>query len=121
MGVWIFKTCEQCGKEFLVVDAEVWAYKRKIRSPGDPKIRRHWYCTWTCMCKAQRKSDAYYDAIHAEQYERKKARQRANAAEKRKKEKAGDVMVIHRPPSPITKTKERKVCPAHSIAHRKGL
>lgn len=87
MGVWIFKTCKQCGKEFLVVDAEVWAYKREIRSPGDPKIRRHWYCTWTCMCKAQRESDAYYDAIHAEQYERKKARQRANAAEKRKKRK----------------------------------
>lgn len=73
MGLWVFKTCEQCGREFLVVDSEVWAYKREIRTPGDPKTRRHWYCTWTCLVKAQRESDVYYGEIHAEQYEKKKS------------------------------------------------
>ena len=87
MGVWIFKTCEQCGKEFLVVDAEVWAYKREIRTPGDPKTRRHWYCTWTCLVKAQRESDVYYSEIHAEQYEKKKVRQRASAKARRERRK----------------------------------
>lgn len=87
MGLWVFKTCEQCGREFLVVDSEVWAYKREIRTPGDPKTRRHWYCTWTCLVKAQRESDVYYSEIHAEQYEKKKARQRASAKARRERRK----------------------------------
>ena len=87
MGTWVFKVCEHCGKDFLIVDTEAWAYKRDIRQPGDPKLRRHWYCTWTCLVQDQRKADAYFDALRQERYERQKLRQRESAKIRRERRK----------------------------------
>ena len=44
------KTCSVCGKEFLVPDVSMWAYKQqKAKSNG--VFVWHYFCTWSHMRK----------------------------------------------------------------------
>jgi len=77
--------CEHCGKGFKIPDAEVWAYKRVMRMPGDYRGKVHWFCKWSCMEAAQRKSDEYYAPIRKEQRERKLDKKREYEREKNRR------------------------------------
>ena len=79
------KVCEHCGYTFEVPEVELWAYKRVIRMPGDYRGKVHWFCKWSCMEAAQKKSDAYYDAIQREQRERTLAKKREYERERHKR------------------------------------
>lgn len=78
--------CQQCGREF---EGEItsWAYRRKFRKVGEKKPREHIFCSWSCLCAAQRESDEMY-GVKPDKYEQayENTRQRwKRRYEKRKK------------------------------------
>lgn len=83
----ITRTCARCGKEFLIPEPELWAYKRIIRKPGDSRGRVHWYHAWSCLAADQRESDAYYNPIRDERLEKARERQKASAKARRERRK----------------------------------
>lgn len=76
-----YARCAQCGRKFWH-DPMFWAYRREIRMPGEKRTKEHLFCGWTCLCDAQRASDAYYGAIHDARIERSRQKNRDRLREK---------------------------------------
>ena len=51
--------CHRCGRE-IVGYTDEWAYRRRFRLAGKSDTREHIFCTWSCLCAAQREADAVY-------------------------------------------------------------
>ena len=51
--------CHRCGREIIGYTDE-WAYRRSIRMAGRSETREHIFCTWSCLCAAQREADEYF-------------------------------------------------------------
>lgn len=82
------RTCEYCGKQFVIEDSMVWAYKREMRMPGDRMQKTHWFHTWSCLVAAQKEADAYFEPIFREMYERELEKKRVYERERRRRELA---------------------------------
>lgn len=81
------KTCEHCRCEFVVPETEVWAYKRKMRMPGDRRANLHWFCRWNCLAQAQREADEYFERLRCERMEQARRRMRRYSAAQYAKQK----------------------------------
>jgi hypothetical protein len=72
--------CKQCGK-LIEGFTDQWAYQRTMRMAGKSKSANCTFCSWSCLCQAQRDADTYYgnredkyDAIYRHRRERDRRR-----------------------------------------------
>ncbi|MBQ9716416.1 MAG: hypothetical protein IJV76_00320 [Clostridia bacterium] len=80
--------CHRCGREIIGYTDE-WAYRREFRMAGRAKSQEHVFCTWSCLCAAQREADEQY-GVKPDKYEqvyenlRKRQRMRYERLKKKK-------------------------------------
>ena len=80
--------CHRCGREIMGYTDE-WAYRREFRMAGRAKSQEHVFCTWSCLCAAQREADEQY-GVKPDKYEqvyenlRKRQRMRYERLKKKK-------------------------------------
>ncbi len=79
--------CHRCGREIIGYTDE-WAYRREFRMAGRAKSQEHVFCTWSCLCAAQREADETF-GVKPDKYEmtyrRKLERDRRRIEQKKKK------------------------------------
>lgn len=54
-GYWVEKECPMCGKKFLIVDINTYAYKRTVTSQYGNPITGY-FCKYSCMTKYDREN-----------------------------------------------------------------
>lgn len=73
--------CARCGKRFAY-DPLFYVYRRYFRMAGEKRGKEHIFCSWGCLCAAQRESDAYYGAIREAREQKSRERARAYQRER---------------------------------------
>ena len=51
--------CAQCGKRFGY-DPMWYRYRRYIRMAHEDRNREHIFCSWSCICAAEREAEVFY-------------------------------------------------------------
>lgn len=79
--------CAQCGKEFGY-DPLWYRYRRYIRMAREDRNREHIFCSWSCICAAEREAETFFgkkpDKYEAT-YQRKIERDRRRIERRKKK------------------------------------
>jgi len=79
--------CHRCGREIMGYTDE-WAYRRDFRMAGKSSAREHIFCTWNCLCAAQREADEYFGPKpdkYETTYQKKRERDRRKYERRKKK------------------------------------
>lgn len=67
--------CQMCRKQF-VAEPTIWAYHRSMRMPGGRRKQDYYFCSWGCLCEAQRRADQCY-GVREDPYDREKRMRQA--------------------------------------------
>lgn len=55
IGTGLKRQCEECGRDFLIPELDIWCYKAQLRFAGDQRPRMRYFCSWSCRCAAERR------------------------------------------------------------------
>lgn len=84
--------CELCGKDFHAPDIREWAYQRTMYLTSDKyRGKKHYFCSWKCLCAAQKGASDYYEERLRREKEKKREYARQKYLERMEKRKTPDI------------------------------